>query len=99
MNKIKPNKEHILKLIDFLFNEVISSGGDGDALWYSHYYELDDIKPLLEEYNSKHNLNWEIKHDALDILNWGKDQEWITITTDKKVADFAPDWAQIKIYY
>ena len=37
MEKLKINesqqiKEHIIKLIDLLYNEVISAGGDGDAV-------------------------------------------------------------------
>ncbi len=38
MKKNKPNKEHILKLIDFMYCEMCSSGGDGDGIWYTRYY-------------------------------------------------------------
>ena len=40
---------HIKELINWLIAEVISAGGDGDALWYSHYYHVDEILPILQE--------------------------------------------------
>ena len=29
------SREHLMKLIDFIYHEVLSSGGDGNAFWYS----------------------------------------------------------------
>ncbi len=46
------DKEHTLKIIDLLYNECFSAGGDGDALWYSKHCKIDVLLPLVEEYNS-----------------------------------------------
>ena len=46
------NKEHIIKILDWLYEECVSSGGDGDALWYSRYYDVKDIFPILQEFNN-----------------------------------------------
>ena len=97
--KIKPNKEQINFLIDFLYNTVAADGGDGDAIWHSRYFDLADIKPLVEEYNAKHNVGWEIKQNSLDYFSWGKGEESILITTDKNLIDTYPDWVLIKLYY
>jgi hypothetical protein len=40
---------HIKKLINWLIAEVISAGGDGDALWYSRFYSVDEIFSILKE--------------------------------------------------
>jgi hypothetical protein len=92
------NKEHILKLIDLLYNECLSAGGDGDALWYSRYYDVNDILPLVQEYNSK--LKWPWKIELKDThINWGDNQEWITITNSEEYYDASPFWIQMKIRY
>ena len=33
-------KQHLLKIIDLLYNECKRSGGDGDAIWFIKYYKL-----------------------------------------------------------
>lgn len=91
-------KEHLLKLIDFLYNEVGSAGGDGDALWYSKYYNVNDLYNLVKEYNDKTKFKWEIQLDAPNLL-WGENQEWVLITNDEDVYNNAPRWQQIIIKY
>src|ERR1035441_4643591 len=90
---VNNNKEHILKLIDLLYYECLSAGGDGDALWYSKYYDVNDILPLIKEYNDSKKFPWTIM-TAADTIYWGDNQEWISITNDKNVYDKSPDWMQ-----
>lgn len=52
------DKAHVLKLIDFLYCEVLRAGGDGDAIWYSKYYNVKDLFPLIKEYNEKLKFKW-----------------------------------------
>lgn len=91
-------KDHLLKLIDFLYNEMVSSGGDGDALWYSTYYNVEDIKVLVETYNSKLKFPMTIEIRG-ESLHWGDNQEWIVITNDSEYYHTSPDWIQIKVRY
>ncbi len=86
-------EEHILRILDTMYHECISSGGDGDAFWYSKYYSIEDILPLVQEYNSKLKFPFEINTEEKTI-SWGTDQEWITITTDEFLYLNAPAWSQ-----
>lgn len=92
------SREHLMKLIDLLYNECASAGGDGDALWYSRYYRVTDILPLVKEYNSKLKFPSEIKIIDNNI-HWGDNQEDIMITNNKDWFDTAPDWIQMKVIY
>lgn len=93
------SRPHLLKLIDFIYNEVGRAGGDGDALWYSRFYEIKDIKALVEEYNEKTRFPWEVKTDGDNTLHWGTNQEWVIITNNEEEYNLAPGWIQIKIRY
>ena len=53
------NRNHVKNLIKWIFDEVISAGGDGDALWYSRFFHVNDILPLVEEINLEHKWNIE----------------------------------------
>ena len=90
------NKEHIKFLINWLYDEVISAGGDGDALWYSEYFHVDEILPLVKELNIK--FKWEIEKKD-ECISIGENQEWILITNNKIYWDDAPSWQQVKIHY
>jgi hypothetical protein len=98
MNKFKPNKEHIYNLLSLLHAEVVSSSGDGDSMWYTRYYDINDIKQMVDEYNNDYALRWKVEFDGNTIL-WGEDQEGVTITDDANLYDTAPDWIQMKIRY
>ncbi len=93
-------KTHLLSLIDFLYKEALSSGGDGDAFWYSLFYNIEDIKVLIEEYNSKLRFPWEIHYDKeKQTLNWGQYQEWVMISNNEEWYKTIPSWAQIVVKY
>jgi|GEM_PF-6703625 hypothetical protein len=93
------DKEHIMKLISFLYDEVRSSSGDGDALWYSKFYNVKDIFPLIEEFNSKARFPWPDLTLNNDIISWQNNQESIFITNKKEHWDNQPSWQQISIKY
>lgn len=93
------NKDHIKHLIDFLYKEVLSAGGDGDALWYSKYFTLEELMECFQEYDDDNAVGWRFEDVTDDTFNWGIDQEWITVTTSSKLFIEGPDWQQIKIQY
>jgi hypothetical protein len=92
------SREHLMKLIDLIYNEVLSAGGDGDALWYSRFYDINDIYPLIKEYNDKTPFPWAIELKDKTI-NWGQGQEWAMITNDEDFYNMFPEWCQMKIRY
>jgi hypothetical protein len=98
MSKITPDKEHIFSLLSFLHKEVISSGGDGDALWYTRFFDLNDLYELLKEFNEINSIGWTIEKESNQI-SWGIGQEWALIIDSKELFDQTPDWYQIKIQY
>ena len=88
-------KTHLLNLIDWLYKEVISSGGDGDALWYSKYYDVKDILILVKEYNESLKFKWQISFDeAQQLISLYDNQESILITNNKDIYDSRPSWQQ-----
>ena len=88
--------KHIIHLLEWLFDEVASAGGDGDALWYSKYYHIDDILPLLKQVNEKYN--WKITVGP-KWLHIGHYQEGFMISNDNFHYENAPVWQQVLIKY
>lgn len=89
----------INNLLHALHSQVISSGGDGDAVWYSRFFYVNDIKRLVYEYNQKLAYPWEIKIRDDKTFDWGNDQEWITITNDEEMFMKLPEWIELKLRY
>ncbi len=92
------NRPHLLNLINWLYNEVVSAGGDGDALWYSKYYSVKDLLPLIEKVNSQLKFKWKITGDDKNIF-WGEHQEGVCITNDEELYKSSPRWQQCLIKY
>lgn len=91
-------KNHLLSLIDWLVNEVVFAGGDGDAIWYSKHYHVKDILPILEEYNKGTKGFWEISFDEENgQINYGQCEEGILITNNKADFDNRPSWQQCSV--
>ena len=42
------DKKHLLKLIEWILDEVLRAGGDGDALWYSRFYDVKEIFEIVK---------------------------------------------------
>lgn len=94
------DKAHILKLIDLLFNECIRASGDGDAEWYSRYYNVTDILPLVEEYNRALKFPWTVQLDKeKKLIQWFDGQSGIVIHNNEDIYKSSPDWIQMKIKY
>jgi hypothetical protein len=91
-------RQHLLTFIKWLYDETISSGGDGDGLWYSYLYNVEDIFPLVQEVNNSLRFPWDIEIKDGTIY-WGRGQEGLIITNNKTLYDQAPSWQQILIKY
>lgn len=92
------NRTHLLKLIDLLYQEVRSAGGDGDALWYSRYYGIKDILSLIEEYNNSLEHKWNIDfREEEGSIYWWNDQESVLITNDEEIYNNMPSWQQFLV--
>ena len=95
------NKEHITTLLKWLVYEVKSACGDGDAIWYSQYYDINAILPLVEEINK--DIKWNV--DLVEIpygkryISWGENQEGMIITNDERMWNDRPSWQQCSICY
>lgn len=96
---VKSNKEHIINLIKWIYEEVISAGGDGDFLWYSRYYSVKDIYPLVEELNNTLNWKWKLKWLDDNSFILGESQESFLITNNEDLYKNAPIWQQGLLKY
>ena len=95
---VQVDRDHLKTLLLWLHDEVMKAGGDGDAIWYSRFYCVSELLPLIEEINKTLAFPWkftlEDKH-----LTWGVGQEWVLITNDQETYDRSADWIQVKIRY
>ena len=95
-------KAHIKELILWLKDEVYSASGDGDALWYSTWFDVneiyefirDEIDPELKAENKY--FRWELELRG-DTLYWWDHEEALIITNDEETYKNAPSWQQCLI--
>ena len=91
--KLHKNNDHVKIIIKWLFDEVISSGGDGDGIWYSKNYQVYDIFDFIMA-NELLPKDWEIFE-----IDWGysftHEQESLIITNEKKFFDNRPIYQQV----
>lgn len=92
------DKEHILSLIKWIHQEVLSAGGDGDFLWYSRFYKIEELFPLVEEFNNSLKWKWTLRTNGKTI--WLEDNQmgWAT-TNDESLYLNAPSWQQGLLKY
>jgi len=90
-------KNHLVKFIDWLLDEVQSAGGDGDGLWYSRFHDVNEIKDLITERNLLRK-NWAINFDGKTIFLYNG-QESLVITNEESLYNNAPSYQQILIKY
>jgi hypothetical protein len=94
---INSNLSRVKTIIGWLINEVQSAGGDGDGIWYSKYYDIQDIKRiiltscLLPDYWKLEEKNGE--------LHVGENQEWLIITNNKDSFNNRPSWQQVSLVW
>lgn len=96
--KIEGADLHLRRLIEWLRDDVISAGGDGDAIWYSCYYDINDIRQFILKFDlfGKHWIVDEVKDESFSI-HYG--QESIFITNRQEDFDNRPSWQQVSISY
>ena len=94
------NEHHVENLLNWLLDIVGSAGGDGDAIWYSLFYDVREILPIVEKLNKK--VKWEIelkeKQDGRYIA-WWSGQECILITNSETMWNQRPSWQQCSIQF
>lgn len=84
---INPNyKQHLANLLDWLFDEIISSSGDGDAAWVVKDFDITEVRTfVLGWLRNNPMLDWqcsEIQEDRYFTVH--RDQEVLTITLDEQ---------------
>jgi hypothetical protein len=92
---LRPNDEHLINIIKWLIDEVRRSGGDGDGLWYSKIYSMDDIKQFILDNNLLPDY-WRMDVEN-GVLSLGDNQEWLMITNDKYTFETRPPWTQVTL--
>jgi hypothetical protein len=97
-SEVSDNKEHLKTLIKWLIEEVQSAGGDGDGIWHSQYYSIDQLKALIieEKLMSKH---WQLEMCNPDGFWMFGNQECLLITNSKEDFDNRPSWQQVSLVY
>lgn len=89
------HKTHLTRLLDWLFDEISSAGGDGDAAWILCFYDLVDVRTFIVEW-LKNNamLDWKCSEIKDDHFTVGRHQECLLVTTDTK---HVPPWSQCTV--
>lgn len=97
------NDTHIRNLLDWLNREVLSACGDGDAIWISKFYSIDDLLPIVEDMNKIVWDSWwtveivDANNNFGRYLSAHRGQECFTITNN---LDFpVPSWSQCTIIH
>lgn len=92
------NRAHLHNLIKWMHTEVCSAGGDGDAIWYSRHYWINDIFELVKGFNDCRNFKWDVMLDTENKrIHWCHGQSSILITNNKEDFDNRPSWQQCSI--
>ena len=98
MQTSKYSTERLIPLIEWLIDEVISSSGDGDSLWYSPHVKVSVIKDFIIEHKLMPKC-WGIVLETEDTLVIGENQEGLIITNDIEQYKNVPSWVQAVIRY
>ncbi len=97
-NQIKSeNTEHIKTIIKWLFDEVLSSSGDGDGIWYSNFFDINDIANFIEENQLAPKHFTCERHE--DRIYYGQGEEWLIITNNEALFNTRPSWQQVALVY
>ena len=89
-------KQHAINIINWLITEVLSSGGDGDGIWYTKYFTLESIEKLIKSDIDTKGLVMENRQTYLSLHNY---EEALHITTDKEMFDNRPSWQQVSLVW
>ena len=80
-----------------MYLDCVSSGGDGDAHWFTRHFTLDEIMPVLVEYNSGLPRPFVIEIRGGETILWFDNQETMVITTDESLLMDALECGQLII--
>jgi len=86
----------IRSIIDALYQSCMGACGDGDAHWYTRYYTLDQILPIVEEYNRRLPYPM-IVNATSEVINWGIREEWISISPSEEMYKSLPSGYDIVV--
>ena len=95
---ISTNKQHVLNILHWLIDGVLSSGGDGDGIWYSKFYSVADIKKLIEDEKLLPGF-WKMEFKEDGSLHLGDNQEWLTITNNEWDWTKRPSWQEVGVVW
>lgn len=100
--EIKKDDEHFRNICKWIVAEVMSAGGDGDAMWHSKYYDAKEIcEYIVSAHIGKFPFTEYSKIESCEetyILS--KEPETsIIITNNKEVFDSRPSWQQVSLVY
>jgi hypothetical protein len=85
-------RRHIRNLLLWLNKEVMSAGGDGDAIWISKYHSIEMILPIVERLNEEEwDKWWTVESTETTIILDNHQESW-TITTTRSYP--IPSWCQ-----
>jgi hypothetical protein len=93
-------KEHALGIINWLLEEVISSGGDGDGIWYSKYFSCESIYNFIleniDEIKYIEHMTMNMEYDRIIIFD---NQESLEITNREESFTERPNWQQVSLVW
>lgn len=87
------------KVLDLLYNSVISEGGDGDAIWLTKYTPLNEVIELIEAFNVENKTNWTVTRESEHNYIWGDNQEWVIITDSEESYKASASYIILQINY
>jgi hypothetical protein len=91
------NEKIVISFIQWLWDEVRSASGDGDAIWYSKFFNVKELFPLVEKFNKEQDYPFKECKLEGDIIYWTDNQESIIITNNVELWNRKPDWQQVSI--
>jgi hypothetical protein len=80
---MEPDKKDIMSILNFLYEKTIEDGGDGEAIWLTKFYKLEDIAKII---NSEYQTDWKVEFNY-NYIYWGNDQESVVITNNNVIYD------------
>lgn len=88
-------KKHLLSLLDWVLEEIMSSCGDGDTTIVLRMYSLEDFRTLVVEWIKDRSIRWEVTEIKDDrCFSAGSLQEGLVVTTSR---NDVPEWSQCTI--
>lgn len=80
MASVQHYKTVIFDILEALHSGVSAEGGDGWGEWISGAFDVNDLLPLVVEFNSQLEFPWEdVKMEEDGSILWQNGQESITI--------------------